>query len=469
MQRRKKIILLIIIMIVIFTSMSLNAEDELTLGDVIQLAQENNVMFTNSKLDVEKANNDLNIAIRSFLPNISFQSTYTRMKEGMLSPTGDYLTIPTGETIPVVGSTPDQIIDLPIFMTIPEMETGSANMFNTQISIQQPIFAGGKVFMGIDLAKMGVSLAEIQEFQTKNDLFFSIIQGYFNLFQAEKMVEIQNTALKLLEEHERIVRVNYQAGLVLQTDILQVEIEKSKTLEGQQIAKNNLYLAKKRISQMIGLNHINFSINRSELYPEIERDLVLLYQQALNFRPELQNLRVNQEMLKTNLEIEKRNYWPNLMLLGSYNWQGEELTFKDGSWNISLSLSAQLFDGGVSKKKQKGLNIQLEKLNQSKENIIQMIELELEEALLKIEEAEKSITLQELTLKSAKENLRIAKKSYEVGVGSNLDVLNAQSILEQVQISKIQAEIQYQMSLFKLLYKAGLLVDYCEEVILDEN
>ncbi|AZR72698.1 hypothetical protein BBF96_04405 [Anoxybacter fermentans] len=441
------IFLFVVVFIALIQTSVLRAEEQLTLKQVLELALEQNEILKSSELDIKKANSELEIAWRSLWPKLNLQTSYTRLDKG--------------PEIPKLGF--DPVTKMPIFT----YEEGSPDIYNTQITIQQPLFLGGKALIGIDLARMGVKLSEIQARQTAGDTLFRVIQAYFNVLMADEIVKTQENALKLIEEHERIVQVNYDAGMVLKTDLLKVKIEKRKAYQNLKSAQNNLYLAQRQLAQLLGLKNHDFKIVKSDLKPEIELDLESLYQKALLNRPELQALSLNQEMLKADLKMEKRSYWPNIMLVGSYTWKDSEFSLDDGSWNVMVSASMQLFDGGISKKKQDGIQLGIEKLEYSKENLIQMIKLELEEAMLKVKEAEDALVFQEMSLKNARENLRIANESYKVGVGSNIDVLNAQTTLKQAEMGLIQSQYQYQLNLFKILYKTGLLVDYCKEVVED--
>ncbi len=472
---RKGLLILLTIILVIFSGcVVLGADNQLSFEDALWLALENNGTLQTSDLDVEKAEVDLDVAYRNLLPQISLQSTYTRLDEGVPTPTGEYMPIPTGQSIPMVIPIPgmgDVPVEFPIVGTLPVTEEGSANMFNTQITLQQPLFVGGKALLGISMAKKGVDLAQIQNEQAAADILYGVIQSYYNLVLAEEMLAIQRNSLKLLEEHERIARVNYEAGLVLKSDLLQIEIEKRKAVQGLKSGENGVYLAKRQLADLLGLDGINYEILRPEAKPELKsrENQDWLYSAALNSRTELQALEISQQMLEDNLKMSKRYYWPNIVLMGNYSWQGSELNFEDGSWNISLAATMQVFDGGISNKEQSGIELQIDKLKLSQESLSQMVELELEEALLKMEEAKDGIALQELSRENAQENLRLTNERYKAGVGTNLDVLNAQSLWENTELSYFQGSVQYELSLYKVMYKAGILVDYCKEVMESEK
>jgi outer membrane protein TolC len=75
------------------------------------------------------------------------------------------------------------------------------------------------------------------------------------------------------------------------------------------------------------------------------------------------------------------------------------------------------------------------------------------------------IELEQLSLENAEENLDLTNKSYQAGIGTNIDVINAQTSYKQAQISLLQAEYNYEINLYKLLYNTGRISELFKDVI----
>ena len=115
------------------------------------------------------------------------------------------------------------------------------------------------------------------------------------------------------------------------------------------------------------------------------------------------------------------------------------------------------------------LKEELQKLALNRDNLEELLSIELENQLLRIEENKRNIELQRLNLQRAEENLALEEKRYQAGTGTNMEVLNAGMVLKTTRIASIQAGYQYEVSLYQLLEKTGRLIDYCEEVIFNEK
>lgn len=404
--------------------------EELTLVQALKLGIENNTEVIISELDREIAEGNYQIAKKSLFPEIKLNSNYTRLEQG-----------------PV----------------------GSSNLYRTTLSLQQPIFLAGKLFSGIELAEKGIELIALQGEQKKESLVYNIINSYYGVLMARERVEIEEEALKLIEEHKRIVQANIKAGLALKTDLLQVEIEEGNSLQNLREARNKLYLARRSLGIMIGtdLTAVDFIV--PELALELETGFDYLYRQALLKRPEIQLLALNQEMTELNLSLKKKDRYPNIILLGNYGWQGEEFSLEDGSWDLSLSLSFPVFDGRKSVSEQKNIEKELAQLAQSSKNLQEMIALELEEQLMQLKQNQNNIELQQINLEKSEDNFRLSSLRFEAGLGTNIDLINARTMVKQAKMMLMQAEYQYYLNLVSLLYKTGSLFEHFEEVINHEK
>lgn len=443
MQKNIFKIIMISILLMLLTG-SILAEDSqlLTLEDILSTGLEKNTGIIEGEFDRDIARQDFETARKNLWPEISINSTYTRLDEGPLTMDG---------------------FDTQKFEPI--YKEGSPNVYNTQLSLQQPIYMGGQIRLGIDLAEERKSLADVEYNQKKSQTLLNLIESYYNVLMAEKRIEIEEKALELVKEQKKAVQASYDAGMAVKTDVLQVEIEEGNALHSFESAQDALYLAKKSLSKTAGINDHQFVLKEPEISPQLELDLETMQQKAIGDNSQLQMLAINKTMTETNLEMEKKSRFPQVALAANYSWQDDKLSFEDGSWDVSLSLSLSLFDGGKSDSEQRKIKKQLEKLEETRENAQSMIELDIENIMLDIEQNLKKIELQRLNVEKAEENFELQSKRYEAGMGKNIDVLSAGTVLKQAEIEFMQSEYQYIINQYKLLQKTGNLIGFYEEVI----
>lgn len=440
---RRLIVIILAAAVLIFNfSFSVFGQNELDISEAVRIGLENNRQLQNSRRDILQAEKELDLTAKEYMPTVDLQGSYTKMEE---SESGT--AFPSGfEFLSDVFSQPD-------------------GNYSTSVSLNQPLYLGGRVKLAKEMAVYGVELSRINFEKTAEDMIFNIVQGYYGVLQADGMVSIRENALEVVNEHLRIVEVNYEAGISLRQDLLQTRIEKRKAEEEFTSARNQLQIAKKRLSQLLGQVDSEFFLLKPEKIPNQELDKEILLENALNNRSEINSLRLNKLLTDKQKELEGNPYRPSLSLNGSCSWQGEELDMSEGSWSVSIRGTIPLYDGGKSSIKEEKHDLELEKIEDSRLDLIDSIKVDIEDTVLAVQEAEEMIELERLSLENAEENLELANKSYRAGVGTNIDVINAQTRYRQAQISLLQAKYKYEIDLFRVLYKTGQISEYFEEVI----
>lgn len=447
-----------VVLLVFIVSSPVLAEEVMTLEEALKLGIENNIGIKESEIEKRKAEIDLDSARRAVLPEITFSTSYTRL----------YLDEDDNmRGLPVVPQDPFGIGEI-LAQMMAAMQPEEDN-YQTAISVQQPVYLGGKLTIARQQAEKALELARLQQRQKKNELLFNIIQSYYNVLLAEERVRIEEEALELIREHKRIAEVSYKAGLSLKTDLLQVEIEENKAILSLESARNDLAMARRIFANLIGADIGDRVFVDPELLPEPLLDKGEAINLARENRVEFKLLDINREILDLSIKMEDSTYLPNIVLIGNYQWQGSELKFDDGNGSITLALSMNIFDKGLSRNAKEKLKEELQKLALNRDNLEELLSIELENQLLRIEENKRNIELQRLNLQRAEENLALEEKRYQAGTGTNMEVLNAGMVLKTTRIASIQAGYQYEVSLYQLLEKTGRLIDYCEEVIFNEK
>jgi len=433
-NKKNTVITLFLLMILFFSSSAVIAAENLELEEAVKLLIEENRTLKNARQDIDNAEKDEELAVRSYFPTLDLQSSYTKFDEGQQLPLGGY---------------------------------GSDENYSTSISLTQPIWMGGKVSMQKEIAAYGLEIARTEYEKIVEDQIFSLIQAYYGVLQAEGMVEIRQEALDIVNEHLRVVKNNLEAGIAIRRDLLQSQIEQRNAEEELTAARNNLKIARRRLAQLLNYE-AQYSVEKPKTEFDFSLDQDQLFKTAVENDPQLMILELNKEIVKLNQKLEGQYYRPNVSLNGSYDWQGEEF-MDEKSWSMTLGVNVPLYDGGkggINADKQEN---ELQKLANNRQDLLENLNIEVEDSILTVKENAEKIDLEILSLENAAENLEIANKSYEAGVASNTDVIDAQSTYNQAKISLLQSEYEYDIERFRTLYKSGRLKEYFGDVVNNEK
>jgi len=456
MYNKKIYIVLVTLLMITVVSFNISAE-ELNLNQAVDTFIENSSQLENAKKDIESSEIDLKLAKKGKAFEVNLQSSYTRLGEAPQTPS-KYLYESTqiapntfvGEMYPI------------------EFQELSKDNYNTSLSISKPLYLGGKVKNSIELSERSVTLNELKYEQTLNQNLNTVVQSYFNVLIKESILSIQESSLELVKSHLESVQKNYEAGLVVQSDVNEVQIELNKTRQAILTAENELKVAKKRFSDLLELENTDFTLKQPESI-NIEENLDTQLKKAYSNRFEVLSLSLNKEMQEFNKKLEDTLYKPSLILQGNYSSQGDSIDFTDGDFSLTLSGSVPLYDGNKSELKQEKIDIEQSKIDNNEKQLKNNIETEIMAALYKIDENRESLEIANQNEKQALENLEQAQRRFDNGVGTSREVLRAETNLNQIQISKNQTYYQYLMSKYNLLYQTGTLNKYFGEVINNES
>ncbi len=443
--QNKAVIIAALILIVLSAGNAVKAADDLELKKAVQILSEQNRTLKNARKDIENAEKDIQLSERSYFPTMDLQSSYTKMDEGQT--TLDFQSI-AEEGIAGFGTT----------------KTSDKN-YSTSINLTQPLWLGGKVGIQKEIAGYSLEIARTNYEKVLEEQLFNLIQSYYGVLQAEGMVEIREEALNIVNEHLRVVKNNIEAGTAIRQDLLRSQIEQRRAKEELSSARNDLKIARKRLAQLLASDN-EYRTVRPEYEPDINLNQNELFKTAVENNPDLMVLELNKQIVELNKKLNSQYYRPDIALNGSYDWSGDEFMAEEGeSWSLTVGVSVPLYDGGKGKINAEKKEKELEKLNNNQQNLLENLSIEIEDVLLNVEENKELIELEELSLENAEENLEIANKSYEAGVASNTDVIDAQSTYNQAKVSLLQAEYSYEVELFRTIYRSGQLKEFFEDVI----
>jgi outer membrane protein TolC len=192
-------------------------------------------------------------------------------------------------------------------------------------------------------------------------------------------------------------------------------------------------------------------------------ELDVLADTALAGRPEMRAAVKLTQIAKKGITVAKADYWPHLDAVGAYSWSAasDDFTLDENtseSWTAGLSLSFNIFPlsqkSGAVNRARAQYNQTLLTRQQTRDDII----LEVEEAYTQLLQAKKALDVQGSTIAAAEEGLRIAQVRYDSGVGTQLEVLSAQTALTEAR--QVEAQALYAFKVAKAELKRVTTYDW---------
>lgn len=372
-----------------------------------------------------------------FIPNFISPAVYgVLIKEGVLP---EDTKVPSGGTLPAAFGT-----------------TYSAG---ATISVTQTLF-DGSVFVALQAKETVEELAHKGIKRSKIEVKEKVSKAYYNVLISKKKMELVNTNLDRLNQLLHDTKLLYKNGFAEQLDVDRVKVQLN-NLETQKIKLINLLAVSDQLLKF------QMGMSLDELLKPTDK-LSMLYkeQHIMNLDSFSYDDRIEYSLLTTQKKANEFNYkrykmaaLPTLSAFMNYgkNAGRNEFNFFDtdepwfSSWIVGVELSVPIFDGFQRKNKAKQAKLNVEKAKIKLNTLKQSIDLE-------IQKSKTTLRNSLINLHSQKENMALAesvydkaKKKYDAGLGSNREVIDAESDLKQAQTNYFNA--LYNTIIAKINYK----------------
>lgn len=323
--------------------------------------------------------------------------------------------------------------------------TSEGKNFSNDLAVTWKVYTGGQVESGIRQKRLGLTSADLAVDAARQQVKYNAASKYFTVLQTRNLVQVDRESVENLTAHLKNVQAQFEVGTVAKTDVLRSQVELANAQQSLIKAENNYQLAVANLNNVMGQPLSTELQIKQELGYEaysLSMDDCIAY--SLQHRPELEQAKLSEEINKEAVKYAQAGYRPTVTVtagtdLSDPSFPGDN--YKD--WYAIAKASWNIFDAGATKASVKAAQATLEEsghtLNQTKDSV----QLEVRQAYLNMKEAEKRIDTSKVAVDQAQEDFKIAQVRYTAGVGTNLDIMDAQVALTEAKTNYIQALYDY--------------------------
>ena len=421
----------ILIILCIYYLLPLSTAAAENLDDAWKSALEADNRLQASHKNTESLNQTLEAAKSSRLPSLSLQSAYT-----------------------VLNESPSAVVNTPSIplKSIPMSEDKSLS-YKTMVTI--PVFTSGRLGQSVEAAASGLNAAVQDEMKTKSDIKINVAEAYVTVLRAKRWVEVAESNVSSLSSHVKDVTNFFDQGMITKNELLAAQVSLSDARQRLTQAQNSLNIARaaynRLLGRQLGRDVAIDDISAMPLKPDIEA----LTSQALMKRPELISLSEQAESFRHQAASVRASSWPQLALAGGYSYQQNKYQLYEDLWSATVELRWDLFDGGVSRNNANALLYKSEALSKLREDAASAVALQVRQASLDVQETQERIEVTKEAISQADENLRVTRDRYREGVGTNTEVLDAETLRTKSYTNYYNAVYDAVLAHFRLRYTTG--------------
>lgn len=311
------------------------------------------------------------------------------------------------------------------FLLRPESET------TFDLTLSQPLYTGGRVQATYHDAQLGQKVERLQLELTQEDLLFEIAQAYYTALKAKNNVRIEEKEVERLTAHRRSAEKQLEVGEVTKTALLRAEAELSDAQANLIRAKNAVLEAKDQLALLARIEG-PFQLQNPAPVPFSEHTesewIAISHENRLELKQE--NIRIDQA--REGIDFAQGSYLPSLSLDLQYKWldQDPQSSFLISNDRLAiLKLEVPIFEGMLSTAEMAQARSRLRKSRLEKKRRRDEISSRVRRAKLALSSLTSELKHLEAQVRFAREAFALASRQFEVGLGTNIEVLDANASL----------------------------------------
>lgn len=349
-----------------------------------------------------------------------------------------------------------QVIFLPEVFGMGETATklGADNDYRAALNLSFPVYS--------NYSNTNKKLVEIQlNYQnevaknTKQKVVNATKKAYFNYLIAQEVVKVQKMQLKSAQETFTDVEKRKKLGTLTDYDFTAAKVQVAQAKNSLLEAENTILPLANSLKLLLGLKNdvilkltAPITLLENEFFLE-ENPSKMLLQNSI-----LKQLEFDVKIKEKQIKLAQSALYPTLDAIGNYNYQAQENNFDLGDYNwintslVGMQLQFSIFNGNITKNKVAQAKIAKNIALEQKEYTTEATKMQLQELLSQLDFSKQKIEVQLENMNLTEEALKLTKKRYQLGVGTFLEVNNAELSYTQARLFWLQAILDYRSAYY---------------------
>lgn len=402
------------------------AGDERTISieDAIELAYVNNQDLRAAVLELEQAEAALAEARAAFSPVITTSANLTAQEANELL------------------TDTDEDIDTSL---------------NGLVRVNYDIFTSGQRMATVRAAKEQVRLNELEVTRRREVLRLETATLYYDLQESGEQIRINRAFVEEAQQNQRDNELRRQAGTGTQFDVLRADVQLANAQQSLIQSQASQRIARRNLARLLNLpSTVNISAtpviapeNWEDAYERwqltLEDSILLAFQE----RVELEQQLAQREISTQQARAARAENGPQVGLFADYSWDD---LFDDSSdtYRFGAEFTMVLVDGGAARARARQQEANAEIAEQRFSEQLDQVRFDVEDAYFTLRSNEENVTTARTAIVQATTALELANLRLDAGVGTQLDVLTAQSELTEAEGNWVSAALGYNRALASL-------------------
>ena len=451
----------------------------LSLPEALALAGTRSEEVRGAEAQVRGANAQARVARSALLPQVNTQLVYTRALRSVFQDAGfevpDSLRFEPDSTASVeqrIRYLEDNTSNAAfgalgsLFGNLP---FGREHTWVAAATVSQPLFSGGRIASGVQLAEHAANAARAQLDEARAEVALQVREAYYGARLAEDAEVIVAASVALAREHLARVRLVHESGQASELDVLRAEVELDNLQPQLAQAANARQLALLNLKRLVNLPADAPLVLTTELDPadpalphpdSIVLPTLAAAEPLLRRRAAVRAAEQQVEMRREQADMARAAFLPSVALTGNFQRQAFPTGFAPqdwrDDWNVGFAVSWPLFQGfrrgaelDVARADVRQAELQTDQLREA-------VRLEYEQASGELQRARLQIAAAARTVTQAVRVYELTELRFREGLATQLDVSDARLALQQARMNEANATHDFYRALARAERALGI-------------
>ena len=335
-------------------------------------------------------------------------------------------------------------------------------VYNASLNLVQTLYAGGSVRANHRAARLALAATQAEAERTYQEVLNDVRLRYYDCLRTWAQAQVAADAVSLSEEHLHHAERLFRSGMVPRGDVLRVQVSLSQHQQELITAKGNFEVSWTALEHAVG-TQLRLSDFQTVLHHEEIADLtppsyVLsgdVSEAARTQRPELRAYQFYKERAEQLAKAAAGERAPRISLSGRLNADRDDSSSTDDRWYVQLEAQWMLYDGSASSSQVRKAKAAARELLYTLQSLSSQIMQEARQAEIQLRSAQECLALSKSQVATAQEDYRMALQRYDLGLGSNVDVLDSRQALVQSHTGYVDAVYDIAAAQSNLIFALG--------------
>lgn len=333
----------------------------------------------------------------------------------------------------------------------------SQNLTTIDANVTWPVFTGGKRIYAGKIGKAMVGIAEVGQNQVEATQQALLVESYFGLRLGQRVVDVKMETYNSLKTHyDQAVKLE-QNGMINRAERLFAQVSMDEAKRELESARKDLEVARRALKSILSIESDKEIQTTTPLFMNETIPAVTYFKEQMIMGNYLVNqLKLQESIAGNELNIGRSAYVPTIALFGKQTLYAHGVDkYLMPRTMVGVGFTWNIFDGLNREKRIRQAKLTGESLSLGKEKALSELGVGVDKFYSQLQNALDNVSALNTTIEMSNELVRIRKKSFQEGMATSTEVVDAEVMLSKVRTAFLLAYYQYDVALVNLLAICG--------------